>query len=75
MLQLTAVVWSGMSNVVEAKGTQWLTALVNKTGNSCSRPHNLWLYNLIWHLIPEDTFQRRKDLLTWHRIVTKSSCL
>lgn len=32
------------------------------TGNSCSRPHNLWLCNLIWHLIPKDTFQRRKDL-------------
>lgn len=32
MLQLTAVVWSGMSNVVEAKGTQWLTALVQQQG-------------------------------------------
>lgn len=32
MLQLTAVVWSGMSNVVKAKGTQWLTALVKQQG-------------------------------------------
>lgn len=32
MLQLTAVVWSGMSNVVKAKGTQWLTALVQQQG-------------------------------------------
>lgn len=32
MLQLTAVVWSGMSNGVEAKDTQWLIAL-DKQGN------------------------------------------
>lgn len=63
MLQLAAVVWSGMSNVVEAKGTQWLTALVKQQGSLCSRPHNLWLCNLIWHLIPKDTFQMRKESL------------
>lgn len=53
MLQLTAVVWSGMSNGVEAKGMQWLIALVKQQGNLCSGPHNLWLCNLIRRLIPK----------------------
>uniref|UniRef100_A0A674MCL9 Phosphoinositide phospholipase C n=1 Tax=Takifugu rubripes TaxID=31033 RepID=A0A674MCL9_TAKRU len=37
MLQHSTVVWSGMSNGLKAKGTQWLRALAKQQGHLCQR--------------------------------------